>query len=153
MPECDALEYRGVDRRIDKSLTVDLGGRRVELTFIGRGNTAGDLVAYLPAAKTLLTGDLVVFPFPFATEPYITEWAAVMRRIEGMDLTRIVPGHGPVMNDETHVRDVADVLESISRQAKAAYKPGMEAGGIDLIRPGGIATCTLENRGCKAGKT
>ena len=127
MSECDAMEYRGVDRRIDRVLTVDLGGRRVELSFLGRGNTAGDLVAYLPDAKTLLTGDLVVFPFPFATQPYVTEWAAVMRRIEGMDLTQIVPGHGPVMTDKAYVRDVAGVLESISRQAKAAYQPGMTA--------------------------
>jgi len=127
MSECDAMEYRGVDRRIDKSLTLDLGGNRVELSFLGRGNTAGDLVAYLPDSKTLLTGDLVVFPFPFATEPYITEWAAVMRRIEGMDVTRIVPGHGPVMNDKHYVRDVAEVLESISRQGKAVYQPGMTA--------------------------
>jgi len=127
MPECDAMEYRGVDRSIDRSLTLDLGGRRVELSFLGRGNTAGDMVAYLPDTKTLLTGDLVVYPFPFATEPYVTEWAAVMRRIEGMDVTRIVPGHGPVMNDKQYVRAVAEVLESISSQAKAAYQPGMTA--------------------------
>ena len=127
MPECDVMEYRGVDRRIDKDLTLDLGGRRVEIRFLGRGNTAGDVVAYLPDIKALLTGDLVVFPFPFATESYITEWAAVMRTIEGMDATRIVPGHGPVMNDKQYVRDVAEVLESISRQAKAAYRPGMTA--------------------------
>ena len=127
IPECDLMEYRGVDRRIDKALTIDLGGRRVELSFLGRGNTAGDVIAYLPDVKTLLTGDLVVFPFPFATQPYITEWATAMRTIEGMDLTRIVPGHGPVMTDKQYTRDVAEVLESISRQAKAAYRPGMTA--------------------------
>ena len=127
MPECDTMAYRGVDRRMTDSLTVDLGGRQVELRFLGRGNTAGDVVAYLPESKTLLTGDLVVFPFPFATESYITEWAAVMRTIERMDLTRIVPGHGPVMTNTQYVREVADVLESISRQAKAAYQPGMTA--------------------------
>lgn len=127
MPECDLMEYRGVDRRITDSLTVDLGGRQVQLRFLGRGNTAGDVVAYLPDSKTLLTGDLVVYPFPFATEPYVTEWAAVMRAIEAMDLTRIVPGHGPLMTNTQYVRDVADVLESISRQAKAVYQPGMTA--------------------------
>ena len=127
MPECDLMEYRGVDRRMTDSLTVDLGGRTVQLRFLGRGNTAGDVVAYLPESKTLLTGDLVVYPFPFATEPYVTEWAAVMRMIERMDLTRIVPGHGPVMTNTQYVRDVADVLESISRQARAAYQPGMTA--------------------------
>ena len=72
-----------------------------------------------------MTGDLVVYPFPFATEPYVTEWAAVMRTIEGMDLTGIVPGHGPLMTNTRYVRDVADVLESISRQAKAVFQPGM----------------------------
>ena len=127
MPECDIMAYRGVDRRMTDSLTVDLGGRQVKLRFLGRGNTAGDVVAYLPDSKTLLTGDLVVFPFPFATESYVTEWAAVMRTIERMDLTRIVPGHGPLMTNTEYVRDVADVLESISRQAKAAYQPGMTA--------------------------
>ena len=68
----------------------------------------------------------------------MTEWAAVMRRIEGMDVTRIVPGHGPVMTDKQYVRDVAEVLESISSQAKAAYQPGMTADQlrekIDLSR-------------------
>ena len=44
-----------------------------------------------------------------------------------MDVARLVPGHGPVMNDMRYVRDVAEVLESISRQAKAAYAPGMTA--------------------------
>jgi len=128
MPECDAMEYRGIDQRLDSTLIVDLGGNtHVQLRFLGRGNTAGDLVAYLPESKTLLTGDLVVHPFPFATQPYVTEWAAVMRRMEAMDVTRIVPGHGPVMRDKEYVRAVAEVLESISRQAKAAYKPGMTA--------------------------
>lgn len=128
MPECDVMEYRGIDQRVDSTLTVDLGGNtHVRLQFLGRGNTAGDLVAYLPESKTLLTGDLVVFPFPFATQPYVTEWAAVMRRMEAMDVAQIVPGHGPVMRDKEYLRAVAEALESISRQAKAAYKPGMTA--------------------------
>jgi glyoxylase-like metal-dependent hydrolase (beta-lactamase superfamily II) len=126
-PECEVMDYKGVDRTIDSSLTLDLGNRRVELRFLGRGNTAGDVVAYVPDAKTLLAGDLVVFPFPFATQSYITEWAAVLRQIERMDVTRLVPGHGPVMNDMRYVRDVAEALESISRQARAAYTPGMTA--------------------------
>jgi hypothetical protein len=47
--------------------------------------------------------------------------------MEGLDVAQIVPGHGPVMRDKEYVRAVAEVLESISRQAKAAYKPGMTA--------------------------
>ena len=137
-PECDAMQYRAVDRTFDTSLTLDLVGRTVEASFFGRGNTAGDIIAYVPDTKTLMTGDLVVFPFPFATEPYVTEWAQVMRKLELVDAAQIVPGHGAVMKDMHYVRDVAEVLESIASQAKAAYHPGMTADQlrerIDLSR-------------------
>ena len=125
--ECDEMVFRGADRRIDTSLTLDLGGRNVELKFLGRGNTAGDLVAYLPESKTVLTGDLVVYPFPFATQSYISEWAKVMRELERMDVTRIVPGHGPVLTDKQYIRDLAEVFETIEKQARAAYHRGMTA--------------------------
>jgi glyoxylase-like metal-dependent hydrolase (beta-lactamase superfamily II) len=130
IPECDAMVYRGVDQRMNDTLTIDLGGRHVRLAFLGRGNTAGDIVALLPESRTLLTGDLVVYPFPFATQSYITEWAKVLRGIEAMDLERIVPGHGPVLRDKQYVRDVAETLESIARQARGAYKPGMTADSL-----------------------
>lgn len=128
--ECDAMMYRGVDLRMTDTLTIDLGGRRVRLEFLGRGNTAGDIVALLPESRTLLTGDLVVYPFPFATQSYISEWATVMRKIEAMDLECIVPGHGQVLTDKQYVRDVTETLESIARQARAAYKPGMTADSL-----------------------
>jgi glyoxylase-like metal-dependent hydrolase (beta-lactamase superfamily II) len=130
VPECDAMVYRGVDQRMNDNLTIDLGGRRVELEFLGRGNTAGDIVALLPDSRTLLVGDLVVAPFPFATQSYISEWSKVLRKIEAMDLEQIVPGHGPILTDKQYVRDVAETLESIERQARAAYKPGMTADSL-----------------------
>ena len=130
LPECDAMVYRGVDQPMNDSLTIDLGGRQVKLAFLGRGNTAGDVVAFLPDSKTLLTGDLVVHPFPFATQPYVSEWSKLLRRIDAMDVAQIVPGHGPVMTDKQYLRDVAETLESIERQARAAYRPGMTADSL-----------------------
>ncbi len=50
--QCDAREFRGVDREVADSLTLDLGGRQVQLRFLGRGNTAGDLVAILPRRRS-----------------------------------------------------------------------------------------------------
>jgi cyclase len=99
----------------------------VELKFLGRGNTAGDLVAYLPESKTVLAGDIVVYPFPFATQSYISEWAKVLRGLEHMDAARIVPGHGPVLTDKQYIRDLADVFETIAKQARAGYQRGMTA--------------------------
>src|SRR6185369_9757699 len=42
----------------DRELNIDLGNRPVEIRFIGRGNTAGDTIVYLPKEKILMAGDL-----------------------------------------------------------------------------------------------
>lgn len=84
LSECGQKRARNADRMIETSTTIDLGGRSVRLESFGPANTAGDLLAILPDAKIVLTGDVVVHPFPFATQSYIPEWARVLRRIEAL---------------------------------------------------------------------
>jgi glyoxylase-like metal-dependent hydrolase (beta-lactamase superfamily II) len=129
--QCDLMRFVPVDRRITGRTTFDLGGRTVVLDWLGRGNTAGDLIAHVPDSRVLLTGDLVVHPFPFATQSYIGDWAVVLRKLAKMDAGTIVPGHGPVMHDWSYVNDIAETLESLDRQARAAYQPGMT---VDELR-------------------
>lgn len=130
--ECDDNEFRAVDRRIKEDVSLDLGGRRVDIRHLGRGNTAGDLIAYVPDAGTVITGDVVVWPFPFATESYISEWARVLRRIENLKAGRIVPGHGAPLRDGSYLRTLAELFESLARQARAVYRPGMT---LDELKP------------------
>jgi glyoxylase-like metal-dependent hydrolase (beta-lactamase superfamily II) len=130
--ECAAARYRSVDKTVAGTRTIDLGGRTVELRFLGRANTAGDLVAILPESRTILTGDIVVHPFPYATQSYIPEWARVLRAIERLAPATIVTGHGPVFHDLEYVRTLASLFESIDRQARAAYRPGVT---VDGLRP------------------
>ena len=125
--ECAEFRFRGADVTFTDRMTLRLGGREVELIHLGRANTAGDIVAWIPDAKVLAAGDLVVHPFPFATQSYISEWAAVLRKLEAMPFEAMVPGHGPVMRDRKYLRDVAETLESIMAQARSAYRPGMTA--------------------------
>ena len=134
--ECDEAQFHGVDRTFDSELRVDLGGQEVRLMHLGRGNTAGDVVAWLPERRILLAGDLVVHPFPFATQSYITDWAQVLRKLDALGPAVIVPGHGTVQHDRRYLEDLAALFESASSQAHAAYRPGMTAdelrGKIDL---------------------
>jgi glyoxylase-like metal-dependent hydrolase (beta-lactamase superfamily II) len=125
--ECGEFRYRGVDLTFEDRVTLKLGNRDVELLHWGRGNTAGDVVAWVPDARMLATGDLVVHPFPYATQSYISEWAAVLKRLEATPFEVMVPGHGPPMRDRKYVAEVREVMESVMAQARAAYKPGMSA--------------------------
>jgi glyoxylase-like metal-dependent hydrolase (beta-lactamase superfamily II) len=123
--DCTEFRYRGADLAFEERLTVRLGGREVQVLYLGRANTAGDAVVYVPDAKVLMTGDILVHPFPFATQSYIGEWAAVLRRLEAMDADVIVPGHGPAMHDKAYLRQVAELMESIDAQVNAAWRDGM----------------------------
>jgi glyoxylase-like metal-dependent hydrolase (beta-lactamase superfamily II) len=125
--ECSEFRYRSPGLTFTDRVTLRLGKRDVEVMHWGRGNTAGDVVAWIPDAKVLAAGDLVVHPFPFATASYISEWAAVLSKLEATPYEAMVPGHGPVMRERKYVAEVRGVLESVMSQARAAYKPGMAA--------------------------
>jgi glyoxylase-like metal-dependent hydrolase (beta-lactamase superfamily II) len=127
MEDCAEFRYRGPGLTFTDRVTLRLGKRDVEVMHWGRANTAGDVVAWVPDVKVLAAGDLVVHPFPFATASYISEWAAVLKRLEATPYAAMVPGHGPVMRDRRYVAEVREVLESVMSQARAAYKPGMTA--------------------------
>jgi len=128
--DCGEFRYRGVDLTFQDRITLKLGKRDVEVVHLGRGNTAGDVVAWVPDVKVLAAGDLVVHPFPFATASYVSEWSEVLGKLEAMPFDAMVPGHGPVMRDRSYVADVRAVMESIMSQARAAWRPGMTAGEL-----------------------
>ena len=91
------VRLRLPDMVFDKSLRIDLGGRAVEIYHFGPGNTPGDTVVYVPAAKVAWTGNLVVgkgtIPpiFEGGTNTYLM---TIGRFAATLDVNTIIPGHG-----------------------------------------------------------
>jgi len=108
----------------DSELTIDLGGREVRVIHPGRGNTAGDVVVYLPKEKILATGDLVVSPVPFMFDGYPTEWIETLNKLDRMDATLLVPGHGNVMHDKVYLESVAAMMKELVEQVHAQLRKG-----------------------------
>lgn len=125
MPEIQKGRIELPNQTFADSLTLFLGKREVDIRFLGRANTAGDAVVYVPDAKALMTGDLLVGPIPFGTGSYVSEWTAVMKKLDAMDAAVIVPGHGPVEHDKTHLHTITALLESIDTQVREAVKAGL----------------------------
>ncbi len=82
---------------------IDVGNREVQIKFLGRGNTAGDAVVYLPKEKIVVAGDLIVYPIPYIYDGYPTEWIQTLQNLAQLDADSIVPGHGPILHDKTYV--------------------------------------------------
>ncbi|HEY2093990.1 MAG TPA: MBL fold metallo-hydrolase [Thermoanaerobaculia bacterium] len=107
-------------------LTIDLGGREVQVKFLGRGNTGGDAVVYLPKEKILATGDLVVHPIPYMFDGYPVEWSSTLDRLAALDTETIVPGHGDVMHDKKYIFQLRDLMRSVVRQVEAQLRTNFE---------------------------
>ena len=61
--------------------TFHLGKRRVDLQFLGRAHTAGDIVAFVPDANVMFTGDIVEFHSAcYCGDGHFSDWPATWKR-------------------------------------------------------------------------
>ena len=95
-------------------MTIDLGGRKVELKHLGPGNTNGDIVMYLPKEKILATGDTVVRPTPYGFFSHPRSWIAVLQKMKAMPAKTIVPGHGDIMTDTAYLDVLIEALTFVA---------------------------------------
>ena len=83
----------------DGELMLDLGNRRVELRFLGRGHTSGDLVVWLPEERICFAGDLVeAQAAPYMGDAHIDDWrGATLDNVAALGAEQMVGGRGPVV--------------------------------------------------------
>jgi len=117
--EMQGVVFQSATITFDRNLTVDLGGREVEIEYLGKGNTAGDAVVYLPKEKIVAAGDLLAAPIPNLYDGYPVEWIETLNALAQLDAATIVPGHGPVMHDKSYIYLVRDLLQSAVDQMNA----------------------------------
>ena len=84
----------------EHKLDLYFGGRHVQLLHHDRAVTPGDTFLYLRNERIVVTGDLLVNPVSFALSCYPTGWLQTLQRIDALDATTIVPGHGEPMRDK-----------------------------------------------------
>jgi glyoxylase-like metal-dependent hydrolase (beta-lactamase superfamily II) len=125
MPDLDRTRYVAPDTPWERDLDLDLGGVSASVRHLGTGNTPGDLVVWVPEDRLLATGDIVVYPAPYAIGSSLAPWPATIDRMLALSPAVIVPGHGPMMRDDRYVRDLRALIVGTQAQMQA-----MLAGGV-----------------------
>ena len=115
------VEIDPPDRSFDERAVIEVGGREVELRFLGRGHTDHDAVILVPGAGVVFGGDLIengaVPAFPDA---YPLEWPDTVDRLAPLVERVAVPGHGDpggadwVREQAAALRVVADLGKRIA---------------------------------------
>lgn len=95
-PAFAAVEIAPPTVTFSQALTIDVGGRPVELTYLGRGHTDNDII--IEVDDTLFAGDLVEEGAPpqFG-DAYPREWLATLDLLIDRANGTVVPGHGDVV--------------------------------------------------------
>jgi len=116
------------DVTFEDELVLKRGTRDIHIKHLGRGNTEGDAVVWLPRERILATGDLVVAPIPYGFGSFPREWIATLDKLTRFDFMTLVPGHGEVMvdGDRAQIRLVQSMLREVRRQVAIAVKQGLD---------------------------
>jgi cyclase len=120
--EFKTLVYQSPTLTFTDKLDINLGNREVQVKHLGRGNTPGDAIVYLPKEKILVAGDLLVHPIPYTFDGYPAEWAQTLQRMAQLDAGIIVPGHGAVQHDKAFLYLTADLMNSAVEQVRARIR-------------------------------
>ena len=111
-------------RTFDRSMTIQLGRRTVELRWFGDASTRGDAIVYLPADHVAAVGDLLGDPVPFAFNAHVSGWIDVLDSIRTLGATSYVPGHGPILRGNGRVDSTRAMLTRVHDETVAAAREG-----------------------------
>jgi glyoxylase-like metal-dependent hydrolase (beta-lactamase superfamily II) len=134
------------DQLVDDLATLTVGGRPVQLRFLGRGHTDNDLVLTVPDAGLVIAGDLVEEGAPpqFGSA-YPLDWPATLDALAELVAGPLVPGHGAVV-DRAYVEAQRAEHAGLVAKARQGHADGRPAADVAKELPyfGELATEAVE---------
>lgn len=104
---------------------LQVGDRAVDLVEVGPAHTEGDVLAFVPDADAVFTGDILFIDgTPLMWAGPVANWVAACDLIIESGASLIVPGHGP-LTDAAGVGRVRDYLLYVEHEARLRFDDGM----------------------------
>jgi cyclase len=112
-------KFVSADITFSDTLSMRWGSQTLRLIHMAQnGHSTGDVVIWIPEARILIAGDLVVAPTPYATYYNSPGMVKAIDALIAMKPAIVIPGHGEVEHDLQYMQ----LLE----RAFAAYRSAAE---------------------------
>ncbi|OLB31817.1 MAG: hypothetical protein AUH13_06800 [Acidobacteria bacterium 13_2_20CM_58_27] len=108
----------------DRSLILHRRSRTVEILWLGRAHTDGDVWVFLPKEKVLVTGDVLHGWTPFMGDSYPYDWIRTLDAAEKLDFDYAIGGHGDVMQGKQKFELWKQYFRDLLEHTAAAYAGG-----------------------------
>lgn len=86
-------------------LTIHLGGKEIQVLYLGKGHTRSDSIIFVPQDRIAYVSELYFSDqFLYINDGYGVSWLKTLDAIEALPADIFVPGHGPIPEDPKETR-------------------------------------------------
>jgi glyoxylase-like metal-dependent hydrolase (beta-lactamase superfamily II)/rhodanese-related sulfurtransferase len=114
------------DETFDDTRVIELGGKRIELLYLGPAHSPGDISVWLPDQKVVIAGDIAFHQrlLPVFEHTDTAGWVETWPAFEALGAEVIVPGHGTPTTLDVVRRYTYDYLVDMREQIGALIEDG-----------------------------
>lgn len=123
------------DLTFSEAMTIELGGRMVELRYVGQGHSDNMIIMHFPPERAVFAVDFISvkrLPYRDLTDAYFPEWIRGVELVEAMDFDILVPGHGPLGTPE----DVTEHRRYLQALYDAVLTAAREGQSLEEMKAG-----------------
>jgi len=108
----------------DHSLILHRKSKTVEILWLGRAHTDGDVFVYLPNEKVIAAGDALHGWTPNMNDGYPYDWIQTLDAAEKLDFQYVIGGHGDVIQGKEKFELWKQYFGDVMAQTAEAYASG-----------------------------
>jgi len=121
--------------------TLYLGGKEIQILFLGRAHTRSDTIVFLPQDSIVYMGETFYCnEFPYISKGYSADWLRTIEAAERLKADIFIPGHGFLPRDlkqtrtelRNHWQVLKDVRDAVAVQVKKGASEKEALANIDL---------------------
>jgi cyclase len=125
IPELEQIRMTLPDLTFEDRMNIRLGDREIQLIYLGRAHTAGDILLHLPQDGILYAGDIAFHKvLPAFPDGHITKWLEAMEQTARIDVQTIVPGHGPV-GGKAEFEEAKELMAHLHSEVRRGFDQGL----------------------------
>ncbi|MEJ2624298.1 MAG: MBL fold metallo-hydrolase [Pseudolabrys sp.] len=118
------------DLTFPDEVSVWLGKREVRIMHIGRGHTAGDVIAWVPDSNVVFSGDLVEYHSAcYCGDAHFSDWPTTLENLANLNARALVPGRGAALKTSQMVKEgialTSDFLSTLYGSAQDSVAKGL----------------------------
>jgi glyoxylase-like metal-dependent hydrolase (beta-lactamase superfamily II) len=106
-------------------MTLHLGGKEIQILYVGRAHTRGDAIIFVPQDRIAYLSELYFAEqFLFINDGYGLDWLRALDAVAALGADIFVPGHGPIPADPQETRQglrrfrqmLVDVRDTVQKE-------------------------------------